>query len=1001
MVISDIEGSDSDSTDRVSDASGSLDINLPEGSSTLISTPSIEPTPKYSRRGRTPKAEQLKKFRSSSFGDIADYFKKNSLKRSRENGALSNPKRTEDSPSPPNKVSRSSSSPPSMSRGKLEDVKSRVSVIESNANLPSGSGSTVHDLERQIINNSINSVEKHIRRNNIIIRGLTCDEANVKKTVAEFLDTHLNTKNCIESVSILNKTKDSIKVVLKDQEVKQKILKNKRLLKVPVYINSDLTPEESYIAKRLRDEGKKLKTEGNNIKHGFQKLIVNGTPMTWDKNLNALANILNTASTVNITFWNAHGQQNIPEIINSSTASLICISETWATDDLFLSSLSQSAKKIFVPATKPLKQGRPSGGLIIFSSLTSTTISSSKSWIIAKVSASNLTIITALIYFKPNENLEETLDLLQLTLSNIFHTHQFNLFIAGGDFNARVGNESQVQEDVTVNTNLDNTRNSRDQVCNHQGRLVMRFMEDNGFILLNGRSPGDQNGDFTFCSASGKSIIDLIWVNILGLQHVSDMWVEDMVTNSDHLPVTIRLHTGLIGDLVQAEQNSMQLSPLRWNENHADLFRHYITWSSLIKIDTNSASVDDFNKQLTVAITEAAREAQMSQASRKYSPERKSKPWFDNSCKDRKAMLKNILRQCKLSNNSDPVWAIYLQSKKDYYSYLKLRKQEYINVIQAKFAKTRNIKDFWDTVKSVQRSSRSQNSIALVEWENFFHKVYPPRITFNLIWHSDLHQQLDVEITLEELQESLKKCKSNKAAGMDNISNEFLKNLPENWQLFILAYFNKILVTETLPLDWTKIITTMLFKKGDPTDPENYRSIALINSITKVFTQILCSRIRKWAEAEKIIPEEQSGFQPGKSCANNVFTLLSLLQMQLRFGKPVYTLFIDSRRAFDSVPHDKLWTKLMNLGLSSKLINILKILYDNAQMRVRVNGQLSEPVNVTLGVLQGEVLSPLLFILYLSDITFFSARGYSDVTSYLKKHYFTEKQKTFFKKIKL
>ncbi|KAH0534920.1 hypothetical protein KQX54_010141 [Cotesia glomerata] len=392
MVISDTEGSDSDSTDGVSDASGSLDTNLPEGSSTLISTTSIEPTPKYSRRGRTPKAEQLKKFRSSSFGDIADYFKKNSLKRSRENVALSSPKRTEDSPSPPNKVTRSSSSPPSVSRGKvahmadqssarkqcsghksdlsqdtasasatnlfstfnapsippttiealflqmqgwraadqaymsgmkqdlinkiaesslacskeinalrdeltvkntelkkeLEDVKSRVSVIESNANLSSGFGSTVHDLERQIINNSINSVEKHIRRNNIIIRGLICDEANVKKTVAEFLDTHLNTKNCIESVSILNKTKDSIKVVLKDQEVKQKILKNKRLLKVPVYINSDLTPEESYIAKRLRDEGKKLKAEGNNIKYGFQKLIVNGTPMTWDKNLNAL-----------------------------------------------------------------------------------------------------------------------------------------------------------------------------------------------------------------------------------------------------------------------------------------------------------------------------------------------------------------------------------------------------------------------------------------------------------------------------------------------------------------------------------------------------------------------------------------------------------------------------------------------------------------------------------------------------------------------------------------
>nr|XP_046478619.1 uncharacterized protein LOC124217258 [Neodiprion pinetum] len=215
------------------------------------------------------------------------------------------------------------------------------------------------------------------------------------------------------------------------------------------------------------------------------------------------------------------------------------------------------------------------------------------------------------------------------------------------------------------------------------------------------------------------------------------------------------------------------------------------------------------------------------------------------------------------------------------------------------------------------------------------------------------HDMLDEEITMEELIKSLKKSKCGKAPGMDNISNDFLKELPENWLYYIQVFFNKIIQTEIIPDDWAQVVMFMLHKKGDSSDPDNYRSIALINSIAKVFTNILHDRLRQWAENNKLTSEEQAGLCTGKGCADNVFLLQTIIQMQLRFPDiTAYILFIDLRKAFDK----------------HKLIRILINFYSKSRMHIRKDHHLSDPIDITEGVLQGDILSPLLFILLIADI---------------------------------
>lgn len=177
---------------------------------------------------------------------------------------------------------------------------------------------------------------------------------------------------------------------------------------------------------------------------------------------------------------------------------------------------------------------------------------------------------------------------------------------------------------------------------------------------------------------------------------------------------------------------------------------------------------------------------------------------------------------------------------------------------------------------------------------------------------------------------------------------------------------------ETTPKAWSGAILTLLHKKGDKLDPANYRGIALMNHIGKIFTNILRARLEEWAERTNIIPESQAGFRKGRGCLDNLFTLQSTIQLRIsNASNPVFVLFIDFRRAFDSVNHSLLWNKLLSQGVSAKIVRLVKQFYDSASLQIKLDGQLSKEFEIAHGVLQGEILSPLLFVLFIADLDYF------------------------------
>jgi hypothetical protein len=210
-----------------------------------------------------------------------------------------------------------------------------------------------------------------------------------------------------------------------------------------------------------------------------------------------------------------------------------------------------------------------------------------------------------------------------------------------------------------------------------------------------------------------------------------------------------------------------------------------------------------------------------------------------------------------------------------------------------------------------------------------------------------------------EVARAIRQTASRKATGPDEIPVELFKEGGES----VLSRMHKICVaiweTGEWPEEWTYSTFIPLPKKGDLKQCGNYRTIALVSHASKILLRIILERIRMKTESE--IADEQAGFRQGRGTRDQVTNLRILMQKAHEHQQPVYMCFIDFRKAFDWVSHDKLWLAMMDMGYPLHLINLLMRLYKKQLAKVKVAGTMSEWFRVQRGVRQGCVLSPYLF----------------------------------------
>ena len=127
--------------------------------------------------------------------------------------------------------------------------------------------------------------------------------------------------------------------------------------------------------------------------------------------------------------------------------------------------------------------------------------------------------------------------------------------------------------------------------------------------------------------------------------------------------------------------------------------------------------------------------------------------------------------------------------------------------------------------------------------------------------------------------------------------------------------------------------------------------------------------------------EEQGGFREKRSTIDNIFVLHSLINLVTEKGGKVYTAFVDFRKAFDYVNRDCLWSKLITSGIRGNILNIIRSMYNKVKSKVKYMGNTSETFESFLGVIQGEILSPFLFCMFVNDLKYcLESKGVGGVT---------------------
>jgi hypothetical protein len=191
----------------------------------------------------------------------------------------------------------------------------------------------------------------------------------------------------------------------------------------------------------------------------------------------------------------------------------------------------------------------------------------------------------------------------------------------------------------------------------------------------------------------------------------------------------------------------------------------------------------------------------------------------------------------------------------------------------------------------------------------------------------------------------------------------------------IAALANAILRHGRVPDGFLECITSPLRKYAKPgqpapnfADPDNTRGITCSNTLAKVFGLLILHRLSHWAEEHKLISPEQVAFQARRSSEMHVWTLQEVLRDRHQRGTATSVLFADFKKAYDKVHRPILWKILRKFGVPEDLVKILAHWHEESYTRLNINGKLSDPIPMKIGVLQGAVLSPLLFNFFVEPL---------------------------------
>lgn len=625
-----------------------------------------------------------------------------------------------------------------------------------------------------------------------------------------------------------------------------------------------------------------------------------------------------------------------------------------------------------------------------------------------------------------------------------------------GDFNSRTGllndfisldvdsHDISTISDTILDSKNDLTslgfctdRHSLDKRTNKNGQSLIDLCRCLDIHIINGRFGDDMNQGKLTCD--NASVIDYAIASPDLFPKVGNFYVDifDKLLSDKHNPICLSLVCSNyaevsnttnenVSDKASSDSSNRLVVTKNWDRLASQKYYQAFKGSD---IESVASLVDSFDYNIDQTgmdnLSDAICEAYIKPANdvglvrilkggkNKASARKAScKPWFTKDCRILRSKYFKSKRKYKRTKSSIDKKE-FRENGLLYKRFIRKAKKAFTREFQGNLrnVKTSNPREYWQILNNATNKSVKSGNVDTSSFFNHFSKLNQSQNPCNSapsdtkfdprsINHS-INQEINKPIDESEIWVQIKKLKNNKSAGVDSLTNELLKNCPNELVTITGKLFNLILNTGVIPSNWTKGIIKPIFKnKGSPDDPDNYRGITLLSCLGKLFTAILNKRLSDYVEVTGILGEEQAGFREGYSTTDHIFTLYSIIDLYLHKGKRVYCAFIDYKKAFDLIDRTSLWLKLISNGINGKVITVIHNMYNNAKSCVMNGNEESDFFNCNMGVRQGENLSPLLFAMFLNDFELFISKyfnGLSDISKDIRTHLSDDDVEVFLK----
>ena len=596
-------------------------------------------------------------------------------------------------------------------------------------------------------------------------------------------------------------------------------------------------------------------------------------------------------------------------------------------------------------------------------------------------------VIICAVYLHPegskyaNPNVFTTLEEEIVEYKNLYPNAVIYLV---GDFNARSGQLLDTVDDAAdinhgqLSSNYDSdiyTRKNKDATINRYGDLLCSLCKTTDMLIVNGRHEGDQNGEVTFINQNGKSTVDYLLTEKHNLPMIKSFEIASRV-ESCHLPLNFEIVLySYATNKNTSTLNVFNVVKYKWNPERAEAFSSRLINEQCRQLINKCNASNDIPELIETIYDILYYCGDSYRVKYRNLKSKNTQGWFTLECETAKHTCRKLLNKYRQKNTEESRVA-YVEAKNAYNNVKNQSKREYDEKERNEFIKciqSRDSKTFWSKIKSIRSNKQYiENQISPETWYTHFNKLL--NIANNTeIEDTDFTEanlELDSAITLEEISKVINGMKKQKSPGPDGIPVEFISNHLQELLPLLHKIFNTMYNQATYPSEWTQGLIVPIYKGGDPNEPNNYRPITLSDSLSKVFCGVLCNRLVAWTNTHAPIAEGQAGFRENYSTIDNIFVLDTVINKTLQRPKSkLYCIFVDFKKAFDSVPRALLWRKMCETGFNGKMMRMLQAIYRSVKCAVLLPDKTRTSFfESTLGLKQGCILSPFLFSLYINDL---------------------------------